>query len=445
MKITSEPGRQALDIFYHALKAVDPSQLVRERLRLEGSSLKIDGRSYNLREFDEVHVLGIGKASASMAQALEKVLGEWLKGGIVVVKEGHSLPLGKIKILEAGHPIPDRRSQEAARALLNWAEGLGEKDLVFCLISGGGSTLLCAPPEGISLEDVRSVTTLLLACGAKIKEINTLRKHLSLIHGGRLARALYPATVVNLVISDVVDNVLDIVSSGPTLPDPSTFEEALEIVSKYELEKVLPERAYEYLKRGATGEVEETPKEGDTCFQHAHTFLIGSNMKALEAAKEKAVELGYNTLILGSSFIGEAREVGKVFSSIAKECKRSGNPLPGPACLLAGGEPTVTLRGSGKGGRNQEFALACAIEIEGIEGIVIFSGGTDGNDGPTEAAGAVVDGTTCGRARELGIEPDDYLRRNDSYTFFSLLGDHIITGPTCTNVMDIMLCLIGSR
>lgn len=447
MKITSKSalGGQALEIFYHALKAVDPARLVRERLRVEGSSLEIDGKSYNLKEFSGVYVLGIGKASAPMAQALESAsggLGEWLKGGIVVAKEGHSLPLKRLKILEAGHPVPDRRSQKAAIALLDWARNLGERDIVFCLVSGGGSALLCAPPEGISLEDIRTVTSLLLASGAEIKEMNTLRKHLSLIHGGRLARALHPATIVNLVISDVVGNALDMVSSGPTLPDPSTFEGALKIVSKYELAKGLPERVYEYLKRGGNGKAEETPKEDDACFQRTHTFLIGDNMEALEAAKEKSVELGYNTLILGSSFSGEAREVARFFTTVVKGCKSSGNPIPGPACLLAGGETTVSLKGSGKGGRNQEFALASAIEIEGLEGIVILSGGTDGNDGPTEAAGAVVNGMTSRRARESGMEPRDYLNRNDSYTFFASLGDHIITGPTRTNVMDIMLGLV---
>lgn len=465
MKPTSELRGQALEIFYHALGAVDPARLVRERVGRgtlqRAPTLKIDSKSYALKEFNGVYAVGFGKASAPMAQALEEILGGWLKGGIVVVKEGHALPLKKIKILESGHPVPDRRSQEAAMTLLDWAntrvqklkgsrvQGAGplptKKALVFCLVTGGGSALLCAPPGDISLEEVKTVTSLLLASGAEIKEVNTVRKHLSLIHGGRLARALYPAVVINLVVSDVVGDVLDMVSSGPTLPDPSTYKGALEIVSKYGLAKRLPERVYEYLKRGVSGEVEETPKGGDVCFRDVHTFLLGSNMRALEAAKEKAIELGYNTLILGSSFTGEAREVARVFSSKARECKRSGNPLSEPACLLAGGETTVTIRGNGKGGRNQEFALASAMEIEGLEGVVILSGGTDGNDGPTEVAGAVVDGTTCRRARAHGMEPEDFLMRNDSHTFFCRLGDHIITGPTRTNVMDIMLCLTGGK
>ncbi|MBI5124698.1 MAG: DUF4147 domain-containing protein, partial [Planctomycetes bacterium] len=411
MKLTSELRGQALEIFYHALRAVDPARLVRERVRLEGPSLKIDSKSYTLKEFNGVYAVGFGKASAPMAQALEEILGEWLKGGIVVVKEGHALPLKKIKILESGHPVPDGRSLEAAVTLLDWARGRStevpgfnpptpalesasggegaekvqvagplptKRDLVFCLVTGGGSALLCAPPGDISLEEVKAVTSLLLASGAEIKEVNTVRKHLSLIHGGRLARALYPAVVINLVVSDVVGDVLDMVSSGPTLPDPSTYEGALEIVSKYGLAKRLPERVYEYLKRGVSGEVEETPKEGDVYFQDVHTFLLGSNMRALKAAKEKAMELGYNTHILGSSFTGEAREVARVFSSKARECREGDNPpsgpalvaehqgysigaLPpmlnrsgsGPACLLAGGETTVTLKGDGRGGRNQ--------------------------------------------------------------------------------------------
>jgi len=479
IKTTSELREQALEIFYHALGAVDPARLVREVVgrgtARRAPTLKIDSKSYALKEFNGVYAVGFGKASAPMAQALEEILGEWLKGGIVVVKEGHALPLKKIKILESGHPVPDGRSLEAAMTLLDWARGSStevqgfnppeaervqgagplptkvagplpiKRDLVFCLVTGGGSALLCAPPGDISLEEVKTVTSLLLASGAEIKEVNTVRKHLSLIHGGRLARALYPAVVINLVVSDVVGDVLDMVSSGPTLPDPSTYKGALEIVSKYGLAKRLPERVYEYLKRGVSGEVEETPKEGDVCFQDVHTFLLGSNMRALEAAKEKAIELGYNTRILGSSFTGEAREVARVFSSKAREYREGDNPPSGPACLLAGGETTVTLKGDGRGGRNQEFALASAMEIEGLEGVVILSGGTDGNDGPTEAAGAVVDGTTCRRARAHGMEPEDFLMRNDSHTFFCRLGDHIITGPTHTNVMDIMLCLTGGK
>ena len=464
-KPTSELRGQALEIFYHALVAVDPARLVREVVgrgtARRAPTLKIDSKSYTLKEFNGVYAVGFGKASAPMAQVLEEILGGWLKGGIVVVKEGHALPLKKIKILESGHPVPDRRSQEAAMTLLDWANTevqrlkgsrvqgsralQTKRDLVFCLVTGGGSALLCAPPGDISLEEVKTATSLLLASGAEIKEVNTVRKHLSLIHGGRLARALYPATVINLVVSDVVGDVLDMVSSGPTLPDPSTYKGALEIVSKYGLAKRLPERVYEYLKRGVSGEVEETPKEGDVCFQDVHTFLLGSNMRALEAAKEKAIGLGYNTRILGSSFTGEAREVARVFSSKAREYREGDNPPSGPACLLAGGETTVTLKGDGRGGRNQEFALASAMEIEGLEGVVILSGGTDGNDGPTEAAGAVVDGTTCRRARELGMEAEDFLMRNDSHTFFCRLGDHIITGPTHTNVMDIMLCLTGGK
>ncbi len=444
MKVASKLRGHAVEIFYHALQAVDPAKLLKERLRLDGRLLTVDGKLYNLEQFKGIYALGFGKASAPMAQALEDILGERLDGGIMVVTEGYSSPLRKLQVLESSHPVPDDRSQKAASKLLEWAKGLGDKSLVFCLVSGGASALLCAPPEGITVEDFSVVTSLLLASGAEIREMNTLRKHLSLIHGGRLARALYPATVVNLVISDVVGDALDVISSGPTLPDPSTFQEALNVVAKYGFRGYLSDRVFVYLERGAMGAVEETPKEWDDCFQYVDTFLIGNNVKALELAKEKARGLGYNTSILSSSCKGEAKEVAKVFSSVVRECRRTGNPISPPACLLAGGETTVTIKGGGKGGRNQEFALACAIEVEGLDEVVVLSGGTDGNDGPTNVAGAVVDGSTCQRAKELGMQPLDFLFRNDSYAFFFRMGDHIITGPTRTNVMDIMLALIGN-
>jgi hydroxypyruvate reductase len=444
MQTTSGLKRCARDIFNYALQAVHPARLIRKKVSLEGTMLRVGKRRYDLDRYDRILVVGIGKASAPMAQALEKVLRKRITKGLVVVKYGHALPLKRIRVLEAGHPFPDRMSRVAAEELLDLVSGLNQRDLVFSLLSGGGSALLCLPPEGITLRDFVSLTRRLLSSGADIKEINTLRKHLSLIHGGRLARAMYPATLISLILSDVVGDPLDMISSGPTVPNGSTFRDALEVIGKHGLNKGLPRSVYSYLHKGVKGEVPENPKEGDHCFSSSYTVLLGNNNAALKAAGERARTLGFNTLILSSSITGEAREVANVFTSMAKEVCRSGRPIQRPACLLAGGETTVTLRGRGKGGRNQEFALASALELAGWDGVVILSGGTDGTDGPTDVAGAVVDGYTCKRAeKRFKIDAKDYLQKNNSYSFFRRSGGHLVTGPTLTNVMDIMLALVG--
>lgn len=428
----------------YALKAVNPSRLVKEKIRFKDPLLIVEGTRYDLRNFDRIFVVGAGKASAPMAVALEDVLGDRITDGLVIVKYGHSLPLSRIRLLEAGHPFPDRKGLKATNHLIKLVSGLTRRDLVFCLISGGGSSLLCLPPEGITLTDLRHLTRLLLASGAGIKEINTLRKHLSMVHGGRLAGAVYPATLISLVLSDVVGDQLDMVASGPTVPDVTTFEDALSIISRYRLTRKLPPNIYRYIKEGADGHIPDNPRKEDPCFKNTQALLLGSNAMALEAAGKRACALGFNTLILSSSIIGESREVARVFTSMAKEVLRSGHPVPRPACLLAGGETTVNLMGRGKGGRNQEFALASALELDGWEGIVVLSGGTDGTDGPTEVAGAVVDGNTCKTAqRRYYLAAREYLDRNDSYSFFQKSGGHLATGPTLTNVMDVMMALVG--
>jgi hydroxypyruvate reductase len=360
-----------------------------------------------------------------------------------VVKEGHGLPLEHVQIHEASHPVPDERGIKGAEEILSLVNQAGERDLVLCPISGGGSALLVAPAEGVTLEDKQEVTRLLLACGADIHEINTIRKHLSRAKGGGLARFAYPATVISLILSDVIGDDLNVIASGPAVPDTSTFADTRRVLEKYDIWDRVPESVQSRIQQGLKGEIQDTPKAGDAVFERCFSELVGTNIQALKAAGLKAEELGYRTLILSSTVEGEAREVAKVLTAIAREVRHSGNPLSVPACILCGGETTVTIQGDGKGGRNQEFALASALRLDGMENIVVLAGGTDGNDGPTDAAGAVADGSTLARAQGQALDPLDYLSRNDSYNFFQPLEDLVITGPTRTNVMDVYLILVG--
>lgn len=377
-----------------------------------------------------------------MAQALEKIFGDRITKGFVTTKYGHSLPLKKIEVIEAGHPIPDQKGFKGAKKIQSLLKESGTEDLVIFILSGGASALLPLPANGIALEEKQEVTQLLLDCGADIKEINTIRKHISQIKGGWLARWAYPSTVISFILSDVVGDQLDVIGSGPAVPDPSSFEEAWEILKKYDLVDEVSASIKKYLLLGREGKVEETPKPGDAVFEKVYHTLIGSNLLALRAAEKEALSIGLNTLILSSSIVGETREAARFHAAIAKEVISSGHPLPKPACILSGGETTVTIKGRGIGGRNQEFALAMALEISGLEKVVFLSGGTDGTDGPTDATGAIVDHKTLSRALSKGLDPKAYLENNDSYTFFKNLGDLLITGPTHTNVMDVRILLV---
>ena len=431
-------------VFYAALEAVDPIAAVHRHVRRTGDGLEIQGHLYDLSAYEKIYVVGAGKASAAMAQALEDLLGDRLKAGVVNVKIGHTLPLNIVKVNEASHPVPDRAGLQGTGEIVQLLRQTGKRDLVFCLLSGGGSALLPSPAEGLTLEDKQQLTKRLLECGANIHEINALRKHISGVKGGRLAQLAYPSTLISLILSDVIGDDLDTIASGPTVPDRSTFIDCLQILEKYQAKERTPPQIRSLLEKGAAGKIEETPKEDDPTFQRTQNVIIASNILAVKAAKEKAEELGYHSLILSSMIEGESRDIAKVHAAIAKEILKSGHPLPGPACLISGGETTVTIRGPGLGGRNQEFTLAAALEIEGLEGIVLLSGGTDGTDGPTDAAGAIADGHTINRARQLGLDAEQFLRQNDSYRFFQPLGDLLITGPTRTNVMDLRLVLTGN-
>ncbi|MEO8662849.1 MAG: glycerate kinase [Bryobacteraceae bacterium] len=425
-------------IYTAALAAADPSQAVSRFVRLQDGLLQVGERSYPVASFRDIYVIGAGKASAPMAQTIEQLLGDRITSGLINVKDGHLAPLSRIQINESSHPVPDARGVEGAHRISQLARGAGREDLVICLISGGASALTPYPAPPITLEQKQTVTTLLLQSGADIHEINAIRKHISLFKGGRLAALAAPATVISLLLSDVVGDNIDVIGSGPTAPDSSTFVLALAILDKYGLRNAVPAPVLDRLEAGAAGRIEETPKPGDPIFDRVQNLVVGSNKLAVEAAAEKATSLGYRCQVLTQGADGEARDSARFHASVATR-------MQPPACLLSGGETTVTIRGSGLGGRNQEFALAAAIAIDGKPNTVVVSFGTDGSDGPTDAAGAIAAGDTVARASALGLDPTAYLDNNDSYHFFEPLHDLIKTGPTNTNVMDIRFVLVGDN
>lgn len=433
----------AKEIFAAGIAAADPFQAVNRVLRLEKDALCAGEAALPLVAGAKVHLLAVGKAAGPMAAAAESILGEYLGEGLAVSKYDHLWPLRKVRLLHAGHPLPDANGLAATRAVEDLVTRADADDLVVCLLSGGASALLPAPAAGISLGEKLATTELLLGCGAGIQEINCVRKHLSTLKGGGLARLVAPRKLLTLVLSDVVGDPLDVIASGPTVADPTSFVEALAVIGRYQLLQRLPAAVRQRLEQGCAGHIPETPKPGESCFAGQVVQLVGSNAQSLTAAAAAAARLGYTPLVLTSSLTGETREVAAVHAAIARELVASGQPLPPPVCLLSGGETTVTLRGSGRGGRNQEFALAAALGIAKLADVVILSGGTDGTDGPTDAAGAIVDGSTLQRARQLGLDPDRHLQQNDAYPFFAALGDLLITGPTNTNVMDLQLILAG--
>lgn len=434
--------QEAVDIFSAGLAAVDPKTCIHHYCRVENDILYIDTHAYDLNRFEKIMVIGAGKAAASMAFAIEALLGDRITQGLVIVKYDHLETLEKVEIVEAAHPVPDQNGVNGSKQLLTLAESADEETLVLCLISGGGSALMTLPAEGLTLKDKQETTQILLGCGATIHEINTIRKHLSGIKGGRLARAVYPAAMACLIVSDVVGDDLDIISSGPCVADTGTFGDCIRIINRYGIMDRLPKAVAGYLQNGEAGLIPETPKKGDPIFDQVTHTIVASNADALAHARKKADQLGYQTLILSSVIEGETKDVAGVHAAIAKEVILSGHPIPRPACILSGGETTVTLKGDGKGGRNQEFSLAAALQIQGMETTVILSGGTDGTDGPTDAAGALADGTTVKRAAEKNLNPETYLEQNNAYPFFDDLSDLLKTGATNTNVMDVRIVLV---
>ncbi|MBI5845351.1 MAG: glycerate kinase [Deltaproteobacteria bacterium] len=433
----------ARHIFRAALAAADAGEAVRRTLALsEGDRLKVGESILSLSGYDRIYAVGAGKAVVPMAAALEDILGERLTAGAVVTKYGHAGPLSRIEVMEADHPIPDTQGLSGVRKILKLITPANERDLVFCLFSGGASALMPHPAEGLTLHEKQTATTLLLKSGARIHEVNTVRKHLSMVKGGRLLKAAHPAKTVTIMISDVIGDDPSVIASGPTSPDSSTFGEAIEILSRYGLSSRVPRAVSNWLERGARGEIPETPKPGDPIFDSAINIVAASLGLSLNAAEKMARSKGYNTLVLTSRLCGEAREAARALSAVALEAALNGRPVKRPACIISGGETTVTVAGGGLGGRNQELALSAALELDGDPEILLLSIGTDGSDGPTRAAGALADNTTVKRARAAGLSPEAFLKANDSHRFFEALGDTVTTGPTRTNVMDMQVFLI---
>ncbi len=434
--------RDAESIFSAGVKAVTGDRAIFQHCRMEGSVFHACGICFDLNRFDRIWVAGAGKASAPMADAIEKQINEKIAGGVVSVKRGHDLQLEKIRTIEAGHPVFDHNSVLAAEEILSLATSAGPEDLVIFLLSGGGSALMAKPAPPVTPAEKQEAVKHLLLCGADIHEINAIRKHISVVKGGRLARAAYPATLLTLIVSDVVGDRLDVIGSGPTVPDASTYADCLRIIQHYGLSGKLAENIVSILENGASGSRSETPRADDPVFEKSYARIVAANGTALEAARGKAASLGYNTIILSSMIEGDTRAAARLLSSVAKEAKKSGNPVRPPACILSGGETTVVVKGAGKGGRNQEFALEAALDIAGMENTVVLCGGTDGTDGPTDAAGGIVDGQTIQRAEKQGINAETFLENNDSYHFLQRTGDLFVTGPTGTNVMDLRIFLV---
>jgi hydroxypyruvate reductase/glycerate 2-kinase len=456
-----DAGKDIREIYSSALFAVNPAQLMRGHSGLIKAELVKN-------KFSQLFVIGFGKASCQMADAgVSAIDHKLLTKGILITKYGHTaiqnpedkkirrldeketstskhlsfsssqLQNTPIRIYEAGHPIPDENGVKATERIVMLLNKADRDTLVVCLISGGGSALLVSPGNGISLKEKQAVTQLLLNAGADISDLNTVRKHLSKVKGGRLAEIASPAKMITLIISDVIGDNLDIIASGPTSPDSSEFQDALNVIDKYRLHEKIPQNALTTLIKGTKGLIPETPKQDNAIFQNVHNMIIGSNLMALNAAQETARSLGYKTEIISSGISGEAGDVGTWLSEKAKGARNTKK-----VCLISGGETTVTVKGRGRGGRNTELALGFAKAIQGVRGVTLLSAGTDGTDGPTDAAGAIVNGTTVSRAVNLGLDPDAHLNNNDSYTFFKKLDDLVITGPTGTNVMDVQIMLI---
>ncbi|OGW66592.1 MAG: glycerate kinase [Nitrospirae bacterium RIFCSPLOWO2_02_FULL_62_14] len=438
-----EPRARALlgRLLRAGLAAVDPRQAVSRVVSRTKAGVRIAGRRYDVRGSGKIVAVGAGKASAAMALALEQRLGARLAGGLVAVKRGAAAPAGRITVVTAGHPVPDQAGRKAAMQVLALVKGLTRDDLLIVLLSGGASSLLPLPAPGLTLADTQKTTELLLNSGAAIREINAVRKHLSAITGGRLA-AVTGARVVTLILSDVIGDDLGAIGSGPTAPDPTTYADACAILRRFHIWNLVPVRVRRHLLRGRRGSLDETPKPGARLFRRVRHHVLGNNRTAVEAVCREAVRAGLRPHVLSRPMTGDVREAAASFGRLAHKIVSCGKSVRPPACLIAGGEPTVVVRGRGRGGRAQEFALAAAMGIAGLPNIRIAGFGTDGSDGPTDAAGAVVDGGTVARAAQQGMDAAAFLRRHNAYSFFKRAGGHIVTGPTGTNVNDLYLMIV---
>ncbi len=448
--LAPDPERRSriLPVLDAALDAADPAAAVARAMRVCGDELVVGEKRYRLSSYRRVLVIAFGKAATPMAQALLR-LGLRLDDGILITKYGHGpddpASVAPLAVVEAGHPVPDAMGVAAARRAAKIVSDATDDDLVITLVSGGGSALLTLPAPGLSLYDLQQTTDLLLASGASINEINALRKHLSAVKGGQLARLAAPATVISLILSDVIGSPLDVIASGPTVPDPTTWVDAWAVIEKYNLAADLPPAVRQRLQDGLAGRLPDTPKPDDPVFERVHTHIIGDNAMAAEAARRAAKSQGFDAAILSTFVQGEAREVARVMVALGREVVARGRPLSAPACLILGGETTVTLHGSGKGGRNQEMALAAAIELARIpeaNPIVIVALATDGTDGPTDAAGGMADAHSVARGQAAGLDAQQHLDQNNAYPWLMATGDRLVTGPTRTNVNDLYFVFV---
>jgi glycerate 2-kinase len=436
--------RIALGCLEAALQAANPSKIMSSSMRMKGSKLRIFDQPYDLSRFRRILVVGGGKAAASMAVSLERLLGTKISEGCVNILRG-TMPrngINRIELNEASHPIPDDFGLKGARRMLEILEDVTARDLVICLLSGGGSALMPCPIRGVTLRDKQRTTQLMLRSGATINELNAVRKHLSLFKGGGLAKAAFPASVLTLILSDVVGDPLDTIASGPTSPDPTTFTSAISVLETRSIWELVPKRVRIALNKGVAGEITETPKPGDMVFRRVKNIIVGNNQMVCDSAVREARRMGANGILLTTLLEGEAKEVGIVLSAIARESSRQKRRPGKPVAIIMGGETTVTATGGGRGGRNQEMMLSASIKLKGHDGIAIASLGTDGLDGDTPAAGAIVDGRTFGRAEQIAMKPDRFLENNDSFTFFNRLHDTLITGATGTNLNDVAVAAV---
>jgi len=397
---------------------------------------------YNIKNYNRLIVTGAGKASAPMVKAIEEILGNYISNGHIIVKYGHSTTLKYVNCIEAGHPIPDSNGIKGTKKVINLLRSADRGDLVIFVLTGGASSLLVQPYRSVSLKDLQKFNRIIISCGAEIKEINTIRKHISLIKGGNLSKIVYPANMLCIVISDVIGDYIDVIGSGPTAPDKSTFKDSCKIIEKYKIKEKIPKSIKKHLLKGCRGEISENPKNNDKIFDRVNNFIIANNKIAINECIRKAISLGYNTKIIGSSLSNSTKHTAKKFIDFYKKIENGTIPLKKPAFIIAGGEPYVKVKGNGIGGRNQELALEFAIKSKDIKNVVFMSLGTDGTDGPTDAAGAVVSYETLDEAKKMNIDPISYLKNNDSNTFFNKVGGIIETGPTNTNVMDIMIMIV---
>jgi glycerate 2-kinase len=432
--------QKAIDIFIAGVESVKPDNLIKRCVSIHQNILQIEKLTFDLSVLKNIYVVGAGKASAAMAQSMESILGNRIADGHIVTKYDHSVPLEFIGITEAGHPVPDENGIRGTAQILSMVQKAGKDDLVICLISGGGSALMVDVPEGCSLDDLKTLSSILLKTGANIHEMNCIRKHLSGVKGGQLSKVAFPSRMVSLILSDVIGDPLDVIASGPTAPDPTTFADAIAIIKKYKIESDIPEKIYQILQEGMENKHPETLKENDDILHLTNNLIIGNNTLALKTANVKAISLGYETLTITNKLDGDITAVAEYIFHIARSFK--GEMTNNKICLLFGGEPTVKVTGSGLGGRNMHLALLVADLIKDIPGITFLSGGTDGTDGPTDAAGAVVDSFTCRNTINLHMDMEQYIENYDAYPFFRQEGGLIITGPTQTNVMDVMVVLI---